>query len=526
MQKHKTSAFFLLLLAFFEGAMVIVVELLGTKTIIPVLGNSLIIWTAIISVTIGFLCLGYYLGGILSKRDKAISYLSKSLSLAAIFIALIPILSLKYLDSFLGNSLIISSLLTSLFLIGPPVLLLAISSPLIIQLLTEKTLNSGKSAGYTYAISTLGGILSTLIIGYYLLPNFGLVFPLTVLAIVLFIVSCFIKFSYLQLAFSIILLLTSYKNVEKEEETTNPNYQKIVSISEGLMGQLKVVDEYNPIEKLSYRMLLINGICQTKIVNNSEKVSAWTYIHQISMLASFKRGGNALLLGMGGGTIASELQKLNCNLDAVDIDERMFDYAKKYFYFKPKKTRIFVDDARHFLRKSTKKYDVIILDLLNGESQPTNVFTFEGVRELRRNLSKNGICIMEFQELIHHSLVSKSIINTFLDVGFKVQMNRNSNQEGASHIDDIIIAVSLSDFDFSKYDKSKLSASYKFLGPVASALDYPFQKIKTPYKNIDVFTDDKPVIDILNAKTIQTWRQNSNNTFSKKHLQDKIEIFK
>lgn len=513
------------MLAFFEGAMVIVVELLGTKTIIPVLGNSLVIWTAIISVTIGFLCLGYYIGGRLSKKDKAISYLSKSLSLASVFIALIPVLSLKYLDTFLNDSLITSSLLISIFLIGPPILLLAISSPLIIQLLGEKILNSGKSAGYTYAISTLGGILSTLFIAYYLLPNYGLVLPLTVLAIVLFIVSGILKFSYFQLALTLILLLTSFKNLESEEETTIPSYQKIVAISEGLMGQLKVVDEFNPIEKLPYRMLLINGICQTKIVNNPEKVSAWTYIHQISMIASFKRGGDALLLGMGGGTIASELQKLDCSLDAVDIDERMFDYAKKYFYFKPTKTKIFVDDARHFLRKSVKKYDVIILDLLNGESQPTNVFTYEGVRELKRNLNNNGICIMEFQELIHHSLVSKSIINTFLDAGFKVQINRNSNQEGASHIDDIIIVVSLNDLDFSKYDKSKLSASYKFLGPVAGALDNPFQKINTPYTNIDVFTDDKPVIDILNAKTIQTWRQNSNNTFSKKHLQDKLKIF-
>ena len=522
------SNLFLYFLAFIEGAAVLTIELLGTKTIIPVLGNSLYVWSSIITVTISFLCLGYFFGSILVKKEKLLRHLSLLFLSSAFFIILIPNFSIKLLEKFVDLPLIYSSILISVFLIGPAIFLLGSTTPLIIQLLSVKLKNSGESSGNTYAISTLGGILSTLFIGQYILPSLGVIFPLTLCALFLAVLGILTQFHFLKVIFAIFLAILAYNNLaEKDSQVTN-SYHQIKYISEGLMGQLKVVDEFNPVQNLPYRMLLINGICQTKMLNTKDKISAWNYIHQISMVASFKRGGNALLLGMGGGSIASELQKLNFTLDIVDIDERMFELAKKYFYFSNKKTQTFVDDARHFLRKSQKKYDLIALDLLSGESQPTNIFTQEGIKELQRSLTADGICVMEFQELINHAKVSNSIVNTFLNAGFTVQINRTDkgNQYGQSYIDDIIIVASKKEYNFKNYDKNKLSSSYRFLGPVAKSLDLPFVKIVKPYPDGLILSDDKPILDLLNAKTIQAWRKNSNNLYAKIHLENKYTIFK
>ena len=58
----------LFLTVFATGAAVMVIEILGTRIIGPVFGIGLFVWSALLTVTLGALAVGYYAGGILADR--------------------------------------------------------------------------------------------------------------------------------------------------------------------------------------------------------------------------------------------------------------------------------------------------------------------------------------------------------------------------------------------------------------------------------------------------------------------------
>src|SRR3954462_2205200 len=62
------SLFMMFGTALLEGLSVIIVEIAGARALAPFFGTSLQVWTALITVTLFFLAVGYSLGGLLAKR--------------------------------------------------------------------------------------------------------------------------------------------------------------------------------------------------------------------------------------------------------------------------------------------------------------------------------------------------------------------------------------------------------------------------------------------------------------------------
>ena len=498
-------------LAFLEGALVIFAEMLGAKLLASYFGNSLVIWTSVISITITALTLGYFLGGKFSRRENKVKILAMVFSLAAFFLVIMPSWSVFLFEKCQSMSLISGSVISVIFLIGPGVLCLGISSPVIIQLLSEKNHEAGQSSGQAYAISTVAGILATLLIGFYLLPNFGISLPLFVASLALAGISFYVSYSHLNSLITLVVLIIGFQLFQAPEED---KYYKDIEHSEGLMGQIRVVDQSAPGSQMTYRLLMINGIPQTIIFKMPEAISFWQYVHRISMAASIKKGENALLLGMGGGSIANELQKLDYKLDIVDIDERMYRFSSEYFYFKPKATTHFTcDDARHFLKTNGKKYDLLVFDVCSGEVQPSNLFTLEGIDDIGKNLEKDGLILIQYQEALGKNEISgsQSIINTFLEKGYKVYKNIEKGD-----IASIVIAVSKQETDFSKLKKEELTPNTKIQPFADSFLEKPFESCRKDLQKGIILSDDKPNLELLNAKTIEMWRTTMNEVYGLK----------
>ncbi len=78
------------LIAFIEGACVMITELLGAKIIAPFYGASLYVWSSVLGVTLFSLATGYYLGGIISTKTKKIQYLAFIFFGAALFTSASP----------------------------------------------------------------------------------------------------------------------------------------------------------------------------------------------------------------------------------------------------------------------------------------------------------------------------------------------------------------------------------------------------------------------------------------------------
>lgn len=520
LEKEKVvSSTFWYTIAFLEGALVIFSELIGSKLMGSFYGASLAVWTAVISVTITFLSLGYYVGGKLSKNLSKSKILSQCFALAALFVVIMPFWSTTLFLKFNEASLVSDAIKTAILLVGPSVFCLGISSPIIIQILSEQEGQVGKVAGRVYAISTLAGILSTLLLGYVLLPSFGLQLPLVISGVVLVLVALFLKRNMPTILLSLVVLFVSIFSLTKEKEDIK--YHKTLYESEGLMGQLKVIDQDFSGNDLHYRLLFINGIPQT-IIHNKDKSanSFWEYVHRISATASLKKGKKALLIGMGGGAIANELQKLGIELDVVDIDQRMFEVSQQYFYFaKKKSTSFYVDDARHYIKTCTKKYDLVVIDICIGEVQPSNLFTMEGLAELQKIVKKDALILMQYQEKLDKRKTSgsQSIARTFLESKYKVWQHVEKLE-----VSGVILAASPQNIDFSAIDTSAITKNVKQQLWLPDFLKQTFQTITKPASNSILLVDDQPILEKINAETIEAWRKSILKFYGLKFLGQEI----
>lgn len=189
-----TSMFsFLLTASFIEGGAVMAVELISAKMIAPYYGQSLYVWATVIAITLGGLTTGYFLGGIISEKSPYPDTMFKVYFLSALLTGSMPILGKIIMTATLGLGLKVGIIISALVFLFPPLACFGMISPMIIRLVSTDIKRVGKSAGTVYAISTLGGIIATFSMGFYLIPFQGLKFSsyATAIALVIFPVIYF-----------------------------------------------------------------------------------------------------------------------------------------------------------------------------------------------------------------------------------------------------------------------------------------------------------------------------------------------
>jgi predicted membrane-bound spermidine synthase len=175
MLKFKKVSFILLFASFVEGGALMGVELLSSKIIAPFYGTSLYVWAAVLGFTMGGLALGYFIGGqISSKENVSVKTLVFLFFLSAFFVWLMPFSAKWIMENTLSFNLRLGIILSCSFFMLPPIICFGMVSPIIIRLLIKSQERIGFSAGLVYSISTLGGIASTFLTGFFLISNLGI----------------------------------------------------------------------------------------------------------------------------------------------------------------------------------------------------------------------------------------------------------------------------------------------------------------------------------------------------------------
>lgn len=475
---------------------------MGGKLLSPVFGSSLYIWTSIIGITLFSLTLGYFLGGVLSSKKEKLIILNVLFSVSAIYAILMPVISQLFFTRFLETDLFSGCIVMASVLLSCPLICLGATTPVIIQFYNQDILSSGKIAGRFYAVSTIGGVFTIFLLGFYIIPLYGITVPLYVSGLIMLSSTLLIKglnykiripFFLIFIAISVRLLLLI--NEKKESSSFKDIYE-----SEGIMGQLKVVDYVNRDGVLN-RALLTNNSAQSIITKtNVTAVSQYNYVHFISAISTLKpENSNVLLLGMAGGSLVYELQKLGFNIDIVDIDERMFYIAQRYFYFQKNKTKTYTDDARHFIRTAKKKYDIVIIDISSSEVQPSYLYTQESFSEIKNTLTHNGLFFINFQGVIEGNSdlaqATWSIYKTLDESGlvpYYYSFSKNKTE-------DVQFVSSPKMINFQKLDSTRLNlccSQNKFVVDVIrkKSIDSSMTKCELiPY----VLSDDKPLLEEL-----------------------------
>ncbi len=149
------------------GFAVLTVEILGIHLLAPWFGTSALVWSQQIGVVLLALALGGWAGGRAALRPgdparRAAAFLGGGGLLIAAATALLPIFARWMLPAGLtlddaARSFLQGSLASALLLFAPPVFLLAMVSPLLVEA-RARTRGAGRAAGELGAAGTLGSL--------------------------------------------------------------------------------------------------------------------------------------------------------------------------------------------------------------------------------------------------------------------------------------------------------------------------------------------------------------------------------
>ncbi len=174
-----------------SGAATLGVELSASRLLGSVFGTGNLVWASIIGLVMLHLALGYFLGGRLADRRPAVTWLYVIIAWGAFLTGVAPYLFrlvMLVLDSLVVPH-VVAMLVVVILLLGPPVTLLGCVSPFVIRLLVTQVGETGRSAGYIYAWSTLGSVLGSLAPVLYMLPALGVTVTFGVLGGMLLVVA-------------------------------------------------------------------------------------------------------------------------------------------------------------------------------------------------------------------------------------------------------------------------------------------------------------------------------------------------
>jgi spermidine synthase len=109
--------------------------------------------------------------------------------------------------------------------------------------------------------------------------------------------------------------------------------------------------------------------------------SDFRYTEYFHLAWVFKRDIHSVLfLGLGGGSTPKKfhVDYPSLNIDIVEIDPVVVEVAERYFHFRSgPRMRVIIDDARAYLAKTDKQYDLIVHDAYFSEAVPFHLITRE-----------------------------------------------------------------------------------------------------------------------------------------------------
>ena len=123
---------------------------------------------------------------------------------------------------------------------------------------------------------------------------------------------------------------------------------------------------------------------------------------------------SVMIVGSGtGNDVAAALRNDSQSIDAVEIDPAILELGKRehpeHPYDSPR-VSLHVTDARAFLKRTPRRYDLILFGLLDSHTQFSDysnmridnfVYTDESFREASHHLNPNGVLFVKFQ--VDHS---------------------------------------------------------------------------------------------------------------------------
>ncbi len=383
------------------------VELTASRLVAPYFGSSTFIWASLIGLTLTFLSLGYFLGGRIADRYPRPEILYGVSAIAAIIIAIIPIVSRPLLQGSLeafrevDAGAFYGTLAGTLLLLAPPITLLGFISPFAIRLQISDVASAGATAGSLYALSTLGSIAGSFLPVLVLIPLIGTTATFLVLSLILLLPAIAgllaVRARPLALAAILAALATPALTLAAPTGIRPPDRGTLLHEQESSYNYIQVVEEDGR------RSLILNeGHAVHSVYDPDELLTGgpWDYFMAAPLLVSDApepAPRNALLIGLAGGTVARQLTAAfgPIPIDGVEIDPEIAEVADQYFALDDlPNVRVEVADGRYALKTNAETYDLIGIDAYRQPYIPFQLTSREFFEEVSSHLEPNGVAVV------------------------------------------------------------------------------------------------------------------------------------
>ncbi len=401
----KYSKYLVYFLSFSSGAIALSMELIFFRSAAISWPSSAYNFPFVLMFFLSFLSFGSIFFSYLSRNIGNRIYILISF----LFIASsLSILFFVFINAFLIPKVSQFVVLKYLVMIAPFAFFQGGIFPLILKIMTPSTKSLSQNTGVIYLINSLGAFIFTFIIQFYLFSHIGtkvIIFGLFFYGIICSVIISYIRnfrviIYSIPLVVSIIFLFPSnYWKFYKHHKYHINNENEIFAI-EGESGFSSIEYSLNSKNEILQGDIRVNGQFMSSIPFHPRHIEL-----SIFTLNLYEKS-KTLFLGLGGATILKDLVEENSTneIDVIDWSFELpklisFDRLKNYLndVLNDKKINFFSLDARLYLNKNKKKYNLIFDNLSHNHwVGSTNIKSISYYEKVSKSLKKNGVYILAF----------------------------------------------------------------------------------------------------------------------------------
>ncbi|MFK7993989.1 MAG: fused MFS/spermidine synthase [Granulosicoccus sp.] len=377
-----------------------IVEFSIPRLIAPAYGNTLFSWTAIISVVLVSMTVGYYVGGRISNSSRTPFLIVAFGLMSAIWTILIAVGGSIIVGMLSGLNLIVGPVVTSIIFALVPTFLNAAIVPMAISTFDEP---SGSASGKCFSISTVGSITGVILTGYVLLPLLGVSGTLLTGSALFFLALVFFRPKALGVAgLSAIMAIAWWITSQAQSSDL------LVDHSNGYHRiKIKELASEGEVSRYIYLDSTLEGVTQLGSVTS--------YLPGVTQLAAdLSNIESALVIGGGAFATPRYLKKIfpNATVDVIELDPDVIKYGYEYMELDDQ-VNVYSGDGRNVLRSMDKKYDLIFNDAFRGfKNIPSHMTTIEFNKLVKSKLTAKGIYAVNVRGYPSDSYLAASLLKT------------------------------------------------------------------------------------------------------------------
>jgi spermidine synthase len=498
-------------------------ELLGSRLLAPLFGNSIFVWGSLIGVVLSALSAGYYLGGKLADLKPSFQILSTLIFAAGIIVLALPAIAPPLFSFVISLNIVeqYSPLLATTLLLAPPSVLLGTVSPYAIRLVAKSVESIGKASGNLYALSTLGSIVGTFVTVFVLIPVFGvnkIIFGMGALLLVIAFLGLSLKLKAVVLMVLVVLPFAAPYMVSRQLTVAAYTLAlgDTVYETDTPYHHLVVADYYDPTSQSTVRVLIMDDNLHSAmdLQNPNRTVFDYTDYFNLGFLLNPKIN-RVLFIGGGGFTGPKQFLRdyPNVTVDVVEIDPEVIQIAEEYFAVNASNPRLHIynNDGRIFLQETSQRYDLIVLDAYSRSYVPFHLMTTEFFKLVSAHLTASGIVISNLISGVtaENDQLLAAEVNTMHTVFSSVY---TFAVEGTSYSDaqNVEIVATSSVQHLTENDFEQLASSSRTV-KIQEMSDYVTNYFVIPQNNSPILTDDyapvENLISPINGQPLTTDQQ-------------------